>query len=142
MLDPIVAIRSVVTLAPDESAAVHLVSGVAETREGALALIGKYRDRHFAERAFEMAWFQSQEILRLLSISEADAQIYGRLATSVIHGSALRRAAPNVIERNQARENVKVSVRSGSMNGPRKARSDNATSMHVCTPSISGHGPS
>ena len=101
VLDPIVAIRSVVTLAPDESATVHLVSGVAETREGALALIGKYRDRHFAERAFEMAWFQSQEILRLLSISEADAQIYGRLATSVIHGSALRRAAPNVIERNQ-----------------------------------------
>ena len=101
VLDPIVAIRSAVRLAPDESAAVHLVSGVAETREGALALVGKYRDRHFVERAFEMAWFQSQEILRLLGIAEADAQIYGRLATSVIHGNALRRAAPSVIERNQ-----------------------------------------
>ena len=48
-----------------------------------------------------MAWFQSQEILRLLGITEADAQIYGRLATSVIHGNALRRAAPGIIERNQ-----------------------------------------
>ena len=101
VLDPIVAIRSAVTLAPDESAVVNLVSGVAETREAALALIEKYRDRHFVERAFEMAWFQSQEILRLLNVTEADAQIYGRLATSVIHGNALRRAASGIIERNQ-----------------------------------------
>jgi cyclic beta-1,2-glucan synthetase len=101
VLDPIVAIRSAVTLAPDGSATVHVVSGVAETREGVLALIDKYRDRHLVERAFEMAWFQSQEILRLLDITEADAQIYGRLATSVIHGNAIRRAAPSIIERNR-----------------------------------------
>jgi len=101
VLDPIVAIRGAVTLAPDESVAAHMISGVAETREAALALVQKYRDRHFVERAFEMAWFQSQEILRLLNISEADAQVYGRLATSVIHGNALRRAKPSVIERNQ-----------------------------------------
>ena len=101
VLDPIVAIRTLVALPSDKAATVHLVSGVAETREEALALIGKYRDRHFVERAFEMAWFQSQEILRLLNISETEAQIYGRLATSVIHASALRRAAPGIIERNQ-----------------------------------------
>ena len=33
--------------------------------------------------------------------TEADAQIYGRLATSVIYANALRRAAPSVIARNQ-----------------------------------------
>ena len=101
VLDPIVAIRSSVILAPDESAAAHMIFGVAETRDAALALIEKYRDRHFVERAFEMAWFQSQEILRLLNVTEADAQIYGRLATSVIHGVSFRRAAPSIIERNQ-----------------------------------------
>ncbi|MBN1629829.1 MAG: cyclic beta 1-2 glucan synthetase, partial [Thermoleophilia bacterium] len=101
VLDPIVAIRSAATLAPDESIAAHLISGVVETREGALALVDKYRDRHFVERAFEMAWFQSQETLRLLNVTEADAQVYGRLATSVIHGSSLRRAASNIIERNR-----------------------------------------
>ncbi|MBN1631580.1 MAG: cyclic beta 1-2 glucan synthetase, partial [Thermoleophilia bacterium] len=89
------------TLAPDESIAAHLITGVAETREAALALLQKYRDRHFVERAFEMAWFQSQEILRLLNVSEADAQVYGRLATSVVHATGLRRAAPSIIERNQ-----------------------------------------
>jgi cyclic beta-1,2-glucan synthetase len=101
VLDPIVAIRRTITLSSDESASVQIISGVADTREAALALLGKYCDRHFVERAFEMAWFQSQEVLRHLNITEADAQIYGRLATSVIYGNALRRTAPSIIARNQ-----------------------------------------
>jgi len=101
VLDPVVAIRRTITLSPDESAIVQIISGVADTREAALAVLEKYCDRHFVERAFEMAWFQSQEVLRRLNASEADAQIYGRLATSVIYANALRRAAPSVIARNQ-----------------------------------------
>ncbi|MFO7541704.1 MAG: glucoamylase family protein, partial [Thiobacillus sp.] len=101
VLDPIVAIRRTLTLSPDESASVQIVSGVADTREAALALIEKYCDRHFVERAFEMAWFQSQEVLRHLSVTEADAQVFGRLASSVIYGNALRRAAPGIIARNR-----------------------------------------
>ncbi|WP_206668782.1 GH36-type glycosyl hydrolase domain-containing protein [Lacisediminimonas profundi] len=101
VLDPVVAIRRTLHLAPDESATIQIISGVADTREGALALLGKYCDRHFVERAFEMAWFQSQEVLRHLNASEADAQVFGRLATSVIYASPLRRAAPRIIARNQ-----------------------------------------
>ncbi|WP_090254322.1 GH36-type glycosyl hydrolase domain-containing protein [Ectothiorhodospira marina] len=101
VLDPIVAIRRTVTLTPDESASVQIISGVADTREAALALLEKYCDRHFVERAFEMAWFHSQEVLRALNASEAEVQVYGRLATSVVFASALRRAAPGVIARNQ-----------------------------------------
>ncbi|BCB27221.1 cyclic beta 1-2 glucan synthetase [Sulfurimicrobium lacus] len=101
VLDPIVAIRRTITLSPDESATVQIISGVADTREAALALLEKYCDRHFVERAFEMAWFHSQEVLRHLNASEADAQLYGRLANSVIYGSSLRRAAPSIIARNR-----------------------------------------
>ncbi len=101
ILDPIVAIRRTVTLSPDESRAVHVISGVADTREAALAVLEKYRDRHFVERAFEMAWFESQEVLRLLNMTEADAQIYGRLAGSVIYASARCRASPGIIARNR-----------------------------------------
>ncbi len=101
VLDPIVAIRRTLTLSPDETAVVQIISGVADTRDGALALLEKYCDRHFVERAFEMAWFQSQEVLRHLGITEAEAQLYGRLATSVVFSNALRRAAPSVIARNQ-----------------------------------------
>jgi cyclic beta-1,2-glucan synthetase len=101
VLDPIVAIRRTLTLSPDESASVQIISGVADTREAALALLEKYCDRHFVERAFEMAWFHSQEVLRHLNATEADAQVFGRLASSVIYGNALRRAAPAIIVRNQ-----------------------------------------
>ena len=101
VLDPIVAIRRTITLLPDESATVQIISGVADTREAALVLLDKYCDRHFVERAFEMAWFQSQEVLRHLNATEADAQLYGRLASSVIYSNALRRAAPDIIARNQ-----------------------------------------
>lgn len=104
VLDPIVAIRSTITLAGDESADLQIITGVVETREAALALIEGYCDRHFVERAFEMAWFQSQEVLRHINASEAEAQIYSRLATSVIYSNGLRRAAPSVIARNQLRQ--------------------------------------
>ncbi|KXS30714.1 MAG: NdvB, partial [Candidatus Gallionella acididurans] len=101
VLDPIVAIRRTLTLSADASATVQIISGVADTREGALALLEKYCDRHFVERAFEMAWFQSQEVLRHLNATEADALVYDRVATALIFASGLRRAAPSVIARNQ-----------------------------------------
>jgi len=101
VLDPVVAIRRTISLAPDESAIVQIISGVADTREGALALLEKYCDRHFVERAFEMAWFQSQEVLRHLNATEVDALVFGRLANSMIYGNAQRRTAPAIIARNQ-----------------------------------------
>ncbi|MDP1635191.1 MAG: cyclic beta 1-2 glucan synthetase, partial [Gallionellaceae bacterium] len=44
---------------------------------------------------------QSQEVLRHLNVTEADAQIFGRMANSVVFGNALRRTAPSIIARNQ-----------------------------------------
>ena len=37
-------------------------------------------DRHLADRVFELAWTHSQVVLRQLNATEADAQLYGRLA--------------------------------------------------------------
>ncbi len=101
VLDPIVAIRRSILLRGDESAVVQIISGMADTREAAVALIEKYCDKHFIDRAFEMTWFQSQQVLRQLNINEAEAQLYSRLAGSVIYGNALRRATPGVITRNR-----------------------------------------
>ena len=101
VLDPIVAIRRTITLQPDASLCVQIISGIADTREAALALLEKYCDRHFVERAFEMSWYQSQEVLRHINATEAEAQIYGRLAGSVIYSNAIHRASSNMISRNQ-----------------------------------------
>ena len=101
VLDPIVAIRQPLKLAADASAVVHVISGMAESREAALALADKYREPHFADRAFEMAWSHSQVSLHHLGATEADAQLYGRLATSLLHANPLHRAAPSILLSNR-----------------------------------------
>ena len=101
VLDPIVAIRRTVTVPADASASVQIITGIAPSREAAIALVEKYCDRHFVERAFEMALFHSQGLRRQLNVSEGDALLYSRLAASVIYASAARRASPSIIARNQ-----------------------------------------
>ena len=79
MLDPIVAIRSRITLEPRQSATIDMVFGVGETREACLALAGKYQDRHLADRVFDLAWTHSWVTLRQINATESDAQLYARL---------------------------------------------------------------
>lgn len=101
VLDPIVSIRRTITLLPDESAKIDMVTGMAETREAVLAMVEKYHDRRLADRVFEMAWTHSQVVLRQLDATEADAQLFARLAGSILYPSAGRRAAASVIARNR-----------------------------------------
>jgi cellobiose phosphorylase len=101
VLDPIVAIRHVLTLGPEQSVTIDLVSGVAESRELAVCLIEKYQDRHLADRVFDLTWTHSQVVLRQLNATEADAQLYARLASSVIHANASLRADAGVLARNR-----------------------------------------
>jgi cellobiose phosphorylase len=101
VLDPIVAIRNTVLIPPNETVRLHIVTGVAETREGALGLIEKYADRHLADRVFELAWTHSQVVLRQLDATEGDSQLYGRLASSILYSNPLLRAPGSVIVRNR-----------------------------------------
>ena len=100
VLDPIVAIRRRVTLAPDEATIIDLVIGMAESREAALALIDKYHDRHLADRVFDMAWTHGQVVLRQLNATEADAQLFGRLASSIVFATDARRANSLILAKN------------------------------------------
>jgi cyclic beta-1,2-glucan synthetase len=101
VLDPMVAIRQGVVIQSDTSANWHIISGMAETREAALALIAKYRDPSFAARAFEMAWSHSQLVVRQLQATEAEAQVYAQLASSIIYANPLRRAGAGILIRNR-----------------------------------------
>jgi len=101
VLDPIVAVRYRITLDPEESATINIVSGIGETRDAALSLVEKYQDRHAADRVFELAWTHSQVLLRQLNATEADAQLYGHLAGSVIYANSSLRAEPGVIINNR-----------------------------------------
>ena len=101
VLDPIVAIRYRITLNPSEAITLDMVFGMGETREATMGLIEKYQDRHLTDRAFELAWTHSQVVLRQINATEADAQLYARLASSVIYANAALRAEPAILSRNQ-----------------------------------------
>lgn len=101
VLDPIVAIRNTITLEPNETARIDIVTGIAATRESALELIEKYHDRHLADRVFELAWTHSQVVLRQLEATEGDMQLFGRMASSILYAHPLLRAPGSVITRNR-----------------------------------------
>ena len=101
VLDPIVAIRGRFVLEPDESITVDIVSGVAGTRASCLGLVGKYQDRRLANRVFALASTHAQVNLRQLNASEADAQLYCRLAASILYANASLRTDEATIAKNR-----------------------------------------
>jgi cellobiose phosphorylase len=101
VLDPIAAVRHALRLQPDETAVLDLVIGVAATREQCMALVDKYRDRHLADRAIEIAWTHNRLALGQINISEIEAQTYGRLAGALLYADPARRALPSTIVSNR-----------------------------------------
>jgi cyclic beta-1,2-glucan synthetase len=105
VLDPIVAIRYKITIEPEETISINMVTGVAETRDICQGLINKYQDnKSHKDRVFEMAWTHSQVLLRQINASEADAQLFGRLASSILFANALFRANPDILIKNNRQQ--------------------------------------
>ena len=100
VLDPVVSIQYRLTIPPMETITVDMVYGISDTREYTEGLIGKYQDPSFIARAFELAWTHSQMVLRQINASESDAQLFSRLAGSVIHSNGTLRADPAILLRN------------------------------------------
>jgi len=101
VLDPIVAIQCRIILDPEQSATVAFVSGVGETRDACLRLIEKYQDWHVTNRVFGLASTHSQSVLQKIKATHADAQLYGRLADSIIYANASLRADPGILIKNR-----------------------------------------
>lgn len=101
VLDPIVAIRQRITLLPQQTVKVDMVTGVAESRSQALDLVDKYRDVHLADRVFDLATTHAWVNLQQINASEADAQLFERLASSVIYLNPVQRAQATVLAHNR-----------------------------------------
>ena len=101
VLDPVAAIRRGGQVKAGASLTIDIVTGISETREGCLALIDKYQDPSLAERVFDLAWTHSSVTLRQLNASEAEAQLYNRLAAAVLYANPALRADPSVIKKNR-----------------------------------------
>lgn len=100
VLDPVMAIQYRIGIEPQASATIDLVFGIADNRQTCEWLVEKYQDRHMANRALELAWTHSQVILRQIDASESDAQMYGRLASSIIFVNPSLRTDPSIILKN------------------------------------------
>jgi cellobiose phosphorylase len=100
VLDPIVAIRHKVTIAPEETVIIDMLLGIGETREVCQSLIDKYQDKHHKDRVFELAWTHNQVVLRQINATESDAQLYTRLANSILFINPTLRAEPGILIRN------------------------------------------
>ena len=101
VLDPIVAIRVRIALEPEQAVTIDMVSGVSDQREACIALIDKYRDRRLADRVFDLAWTHSQVVRHQIKASQADAQLYERLAGVVLYAHPLLRADRAVLMQNR-----------------------------------------
>jgi len=105
VLDPIVAIRYRVTLEPEESMTIDMVTGIAETKEICQGLINRYQDNTaHKDRVFEMAWSHSQVVLHQINATQRDANVYGRLASSILYAHALLRADPVILINNHRQQ--------------------------------------
>jgi cellobiose phosphorylase len=101
VLDPIVAIRCRVVLDPEEVVSINIVTGIGETRNLCMELINKYQDASFADRTFDLAWTHSRVLLQQINATESEAQLYARLASSVIYANSTLRAPESLLSRNR-----------------------------------------
>ncbi len=105
VLDPIVAIRYRIKLEPEETITIDIVTGIAETKEICQTLINKYQDNTaHKDRVFEMAWTHNQVVLRQINASEGDAQLFNRLASSLLFANASLRANSTILINNHRQQ--------------------------------------
>ncbi len=101
VLDPIVALRRTLALPAHATVVVDVVLGATDSRAAALAQIEKYQSARMADRAFDLAWTHSQVALRQLQATEAEAQLFGRLAGALIYANPALRAPAAALRRNR-----------------------------------------
>ncbi len=94
VLDPGLALRRAVTLAPGQRARLTLTTGLATSREAALELLELVMTPHASNRAFELAWADARVELKHLGITAARSHRFQRLLSCVMFApSALRETA-------------------------------------------------
>jgi cyclic beta-1,2-glucan synthetase len=101
VLDPIVSVRRAFEMAAEETLHLDIITGVAATREIALALIEKYQDHRLADRALELAWTHEQVTHRQFGSTDADVKLFSRMAGQILYAGPLYRANASLRAQNR-----------------------------------------
>ncbi len=100
VLDPVLSLRTSVSLAPGQHVVLSLVLAAGETREHVVNLMAKYADPHAIHRAMDFAWATAQLELRVLRIQPDEARRFQQLASHLLYPNRLLRCAAERIEEN------------------------------------------
>jgi cyclic beta-1,2-glucan glucanotransferase len=100
VLDPIVSLRQRIRLAPGGMMRLCFATGMAPSRETAMALAQRYHEPSAAARTFALAFAHAQSGLRHLDISGEQALLFERLASRVLYADSSLRADPELLARN------------------------------------------
>ncbi len=101
VLDPVLALRHRVKIAPGETARIAFWLGVAPSRAEVLALVGKYRDTAAFERVKALARTHAEAQLRALGLESEEAERFQRLANRVLYADSSLRASRGILENNR-----------------------------------------
>ncbi|OPA74262.1 glycosyl transferase family 36 [Paenibacillus selenitireducens] len=88
--DPAFVMRRRLRLEPGEHVHLNAVTGVAESRDDAIAMATNLSQAEQAERTFQLAWTRNQIELQHLHISLADLAVYQVLAGRALYTAPLR----------------------------------------------------
>jgi cyclic beta-1,2-glucan synthetase len=99
LLDPIVSLRQRVRLAPGGVARLSFATGMASSRETALALAQRYHDPAATARTFALAFSHARSRLQHLGISGEEALLFERLASRVLYADGSLRSGPETLAR-------------------------------------------
>ncbi len=101
VLDPVVSLRQRVRLAPGGFVRLSFATGMALSRDTALALAQKYHEPSAAARSFALAFAHAQSALRHLGVKSEDALLYERLASRVLYADRSLRSGPEILARSE-----------------------------------------
>jgi len=99
LVDPVACLRQRVRLAPGGVARLSFCTGMAASRETALALAQRYHDPASTARTFALAFSHARSRLQHLGISGEEALLFDRLASRVLYADASLRAGPEILAR-------------------------------------------
>jgi cyclic beta-1,2-glucan synthetase len=102
VLDPIVSLRQRMAIPQGGSVRLVFTTLVAQSRDEALEVVEKYRQRATFERESSLAWTHAQVQLHHLRITQDESHLFQRLANRLLYPDATSRAAPRVQETNRS----------------------------------------
>jgi cyclic beta-1,2-glucan synthetase len=102
VLDPIVSLRQRVAIPHGGSVRLVFTTLVAPSRDEALEVAEKYRQRATFERESSLAWTHAQVQLHHLRITQDESHLFQRLANRLLYSDPTSRAAPQVQATNRS----------------------------------------